>query len=260
MRDIAKMIRRLWLIGMLLLQLAWAAPCPAQAREFLDGLQDYHRGDFQQAVLKWEALSTAGLVNGKLYYNLGNAFLKGNDLGRALLWYERALTLIPSDPDLNFNYDYARSLTQDAQEERLSAWVRIVFFWKYQLSPRTIRLLALGLNLVFWALFLTWRLTRRRALRRAAWVAGLATLVFILTAAFQYMEGAQRRLGVILPEQVAVRSGLEPTSTELFKLHAGARVRVARTHKEHYQIRFSDDKIGWVPQGVVGLIATAEPK
>lgn len=232
------------------------APCPAQpeAHSFIAGLEAYKRGDYDQAISRWRSLAEAGIANGKLYYNLGNAYLKHNDLGRALLWYERALVLTPNDPDLRFNYDYARSLTRDAQEEGPAAWMRILFFWKYQLSPGTLKWLALIFNLLFWILLAAWRLTRRRGLRRAAWAAGLPALVFILTAAFIFIGGAQRRQAVVLPEQVPVRSGLDAASTELFALHAGARVNIVKTLKGHYQIHFSDDKIGWVSKDAVGLI------
>jgi tetratricopeptide (TPR) repeat protein len=239
-----------------LLFFAWTAPCLAQteAHAFISALEAYKRGDFQQAVRQWEALADGGIVNGRLYYNLGNAYLKNNDLGRALLWYERALKLIPGDPDLRFNYEYARSLTRDAQEEGPSAWARILFFWKYQLSAGTLKILALGCNLVFWMLFSAWRLTHRNGLRRMAWVAGLPALVLALTVTATYYEEAYLRQGIVLPEQVAVRSGLETTSTELFSLHAGARVRVVKDYNQHYQVHFSEDKIGWIDKDAVGLI------
>lgn len=244
------------LVPVLVLAGAWAAACLAQphARAFIAGLEAYKDGDFEQAIHQWQSLADAGITNGQLYYNLGNAFLKNNDLGHALLWYERALVLLPEDPDLRFNYDYARSLTRDAQEEGPAAWMRILFFWKYQLSPGAIKGLALVFNLLLWSLLAAFRLTRRRGLRQAAWAAGLPALVFILTAVFAFMTGLSRQPAVILPDQVPVRSGLDSASTELFTLHAGARVTIVKTLKDHYQIHFSDDKIGWVPKDAAGLV------
>ena len=233
-----------------------ATPCAAQehGREFLAAMEAYKTGDYGGAAKALEAIAAAGIRNGQLYYDLGNAYLKNNDLGRAILWYERALNLIPNDPDLRFNYEYARSLTKDAQEESALSLVRILFFWKYQLSARTILALALTLNLLFWVLALAWRLSCRRALRYAALAVLIPAAVFILTATYNYYEAAHRNQAIVLPEKVAVRSGLEPTSTELFELHAGARVRVVRQLKDHVQIRFSEDKIGWIESAAVGRI------
>lgn len=235
-----------------------AAPlqCPAQehGRQFLAAMEAYKSGDYATAVKGLEAIAAGGVRNGQLYYNLGNAHLKNNDLGRAILWYERALTLIPNDPDLRFNYEYARSLTKDLQEGGPSPLTRILFFWAYELSARTIIVLALACNLIFWGLAIAWRLTRRRALRHALLAALVPAVIFVLTAAYNFFEAAHHTRAVVLPPAVAVRSGLEPTSTELFELHAGASVRVVRQMQNHVQIRFSEDKIGWIPAAAVGRI------
>ena len=233
-----------------------AASCPAQdhARQFLAAMEAYKTGDYARAARELEAIAADGVQNGQLYYNIGNAHLKNSDLGRAILWYERALILLPNDPDLRFNYDYARSLTKDAQDENANPIVHVLFFWKYQLSPRTVTLLALASNLLFWSLVIFWRIFRRRILRRAALAALIPGTVFVLTAAYNYYDAAHQSQAIVLPQKIAVRSGLEPTSTELFELHAGAKVKVVKTMKDHVQVRFSEDKIGWIESDAVGRI------
>ena len=117
------------------------------ARLFIDAVEAYRTGDYDLAVQKWSTIAATGIQNGELYYNLGNAFLKNEQLGEALLWYERALRLLPNDPDLRFNYDYARSLTQDAPDQEQQPLERIIFFWKYRLSPSAVAYTALVCNL-----------------------------------------------------------------------------------------------------------------
>ena len=91
-----------WLlsIGSLVLLLAVAATASAtpNARTFMDGAEAYRSGDWPAAIDAFESLAASGVDNGKLFYDLGNAYLKNDDLGRALLWYERALKRIPDDP------------------------------------------------------------------------------------------------------------------------------------------------------------------
>lgn len=236
--------------------LAAVAPCHAQdnARRFVAAMKAYHAQDYTTAIANLEPIAESGVRNGELFYNLGNVHLKNNDLGRAILWYERALKLLPNDPDLRFNYDYARSLTLDAVEEETVSIERILFFWKYELSGRTIVFAAVAANLVFWCLLIAYRLTGRRGLRYAAAAAMIPAILFILTAAFNYYESAHQRQAIVLAEKAPVRSGLEPTSTQLFILHAGAKVQVVKEMKGHIQIRFSEDKMGWVENGVIGLI------
>jgi tetratricopeptide (TPR) repeat protein len=250
------MKNRLGIVLVIVAVLQTAGPCWAQehARQFLASMQAYKAGDYAEAARQLQAIAADGVQNGQLYYDLGNAYLKSNDLGRAILWYERALKLLPEDPDLRFNYDYARSLTKDVPDETASPLVHILFFWKYQLSTRTVIGLALAFNLLFWGLAAAGRLMRRRGLRLAAVGVFIPAAVLILTASYNYYETAHGTQAIVLPEKIAVRSGLESTSTELFQLHAGAKVKVVKEMKGHVQIRFSQDKIGWIESGAVGRV------
>ena len=224
------------------------------ARSFLAGIEAYQKGDYDAAAKLLFELVQAGATNPKLYYNLGNAYLKLGDLGRAILWYEKALKIMPNNPDLRFNLNYARSLTKDMGESEDTSLARIFFFWKYQLSAATVIIIAIVCNLLFWLTTGAYRLTRRRGLRTAALIILIPTLVFALTAGYNYFESSHRQDAVILPGQVAVRAGLEETSTTLFELHAGAKVRILKQLKDYYQVRFSEDKLGWVKKDVVGVL------
>ncbi|HSO19736.1 MAG TPA: tetratricopeptide repeat protein, partial [Desulfosarcina sp.] len=135
---------------LLMVSFSTGATASENARIFMDGTAAYRLGDWPAAIEAFERLAGKGIENGRLFYNLGNAYLKNDDLGHALLWYERALKHTPDDPDLNFNYDYALSLTKDERGDPTSPMLRILFFWKYQLSPSVVRWIALVLNAVLW--------------------------------------------------------------------------------------------------------------
>jgi tetratricopeptide (TPR) repeat protein len=250
------MIRWLTISSIVALCFCVTAPCTAQqkAHQYISALEAYKSGDYQSAVTGLEAIAQSGVHSGALYYNLGNAYLKNGDIGRAILWYERSAQLIPKDPDLRFNLDYARSLAEDATDEAPISLVRIFFFWKYQIGKGTMIALAIGGNLIFWCLAIAWRITGNRTLRRVAIIVLIPSMVFILTAGFNYYESANRRQAIVLPEMVSIRSGWEEISTELFVLHAGAKVQVVKSTTDHLLIRFTEDKIGWVARASLGLI------
>jgi len=130
--------------------------------------------------------------------------------------------------------------------------VRILFFWKYRLNAEAINFAAIFGNLLVWLLLNDWP-----CLFRAAVIVAAPSLVLILTAAYNYGEAHRAPQAIILPDQVSVRSGRHTTDTELFVLHAGAKIEVVKHLNSHYQIRYSADKIGWVEQNAVGLIDTA---
>lgn len=250
------MKRLVFTAGCILLLLAIAAITPASesARTFMDGTEAYRNGDWPAAIAAFKSLADEKVNNGRLFYNLGNAFLKNEDLGSALLWYERALKLIPDDPDLRFNHEYALTLTKDERGEKESPLLRILIFWKYQLSPATVRWIAILLNAALWTILSVLAIRKKRLLRPTVILFAAAAVVFSATATFNYVEDTRIQHAVILTEQVAVRSGFTDTATQLFVLHAGTRVRVERQSDMHLMIRYTEDKIGWVKKSEAGII------
>ena len=224
------------------------------ARTFMQGVEAYQNGDWQTAISVFEELAGKGVENGKLFYNLGNAYLKNDDLGRALLWYERALRHLPDDLDLRFNHDYALTLTKDEQGEKSSPLVRILFFWKYQLGQASVRWIAILLNATFWIALSILTLRKKHLLRPTTIIIAVATMIFTGTAVYNYNEASRIQYAVILPEQVAVRSGFNEAATQLFVLHAGTKVRIERESDAHLMIRYTPDKIGWVAKSDLGVI------
>jgi tetratricopeptide (TPR) repeat protein len=238
----------------MVLLLAGSLHASTTARTFITGIEAYRAGNFAAAIDAFETVAAAGVDNGQLYYNLGNAYLKNGDVGHAVLWYERALKRIPDDPDLRFNHDYALTLTKDERGMRTSPLLQILFFWKYQLSDATVRWIALGLNMVLWIALTVLAFRAKRLLRPGIVVTAAGAVIFTATAVYNYVETVQVRHAVILPEKVSVRSGFSDTATQLFVLHAGTKVRVSRETDTHLMVRYTADKIGWVAKADVGMI------
>ena len=77
----------------------------------------YNRESYSEAVeLYNEAIATEG-VSSTLYYNLGNAYYRANSLGKAILSYERALALDPSNEEAAINLNFVRTRIEDAPED-----------------------------------------------------------------------------------------------------------------------------------------------
>ena len=122
------------------------------------------------------------------------------------------------------------------------------------MSHSSVRWIAICLNAALWIALSVLVVRKRRLLRPFVISIAAATLIFSATAAYNYVEAAQVRYAVILTEQAAVRSGFTDTATQLFILHAGTKVRIARETDTYLLIRYTEDKIGWVKRSDVGII------
>ena len=95
------------------LNVTLATTGPSPVERFFEANQAYKNHQYQQAIDGYRHLIENGFENGQIYYNLGNAYFRLGNLGRAILSYERARFLIPRDSDLAFNLSHARNQTQD---------------------------------------------------------------------------------------------------------------------------------------------------
>ena len=77
----------------------------------------YINGDFHAAADTYEELLSRGVSSMKLYYNLGNAYFKDDRIGKAILYYNRALRLAPGNDDIRYNLSVAEARTKDNIED-----------------------------------------------------------------------------------------------------------------------------------------------
>src|SRR5438046_7553903 len=76
--------------------------------EFAKANQEFAQGHFKEAISRYETLVSSGQWSANLFYDLGNAYFRTGDFGRAILNYERALALERHHPEATANLQIAR--------------------------------------------------------------------------------------------------------------------------------------------------------
>lgn len=223
---------------------------------FLQANQAYKSGDFTGAAAGYEKLLAAGMSNGELLYNLGNAYLKMSDIGSAILNYRKAELFMPRDADLEANLQYALGLAQDkidcGEGESL---LKTVCFWYSLLSPRELCYLFVAVNAVFWLLLISRLFLRADLLGLGLYVFLFFALLLGASLGVKLYSAAYSRTGVVLAGEVMVRSGSSLSDTVLFKLHEGAELSVAGEENEWLKITLCDGKKGWVQKSSIGIVS-----
>ncbi len=214
----------------------------------------YEEGRFSEAVERYQALVDAGVQNGRLYYNLGDAYFKLNDLGRAILNFRRAQRLLPRDSDVTANLELARAQTLDQIElEKEGAFIRLV---RRVIGWTTLNEAAIG-ALILWIVLcllgigaILFRERRRVFLYVSASVA-LLLLFGLITVGIRLLDERGQPPAVIVGTEVKVRSGPGQDYLTEFTLHAGAEVRVVEQRTDWMRIALPGDLQGWAPGDAV---------
>ncbi|MBQ8154443.1 MAG: BatD family protein [Prevotella sp.] len=233
------------LLLMLMMPLSTSAVTKAEA----DSAYVHER--YQQAIADYETLLKGG-VSADLYYNLGNAYYRTDNITKAILNYERALLLSPGDADTRFNLQMARSKTIDKitpeSEMFFVTWYHsLVNLMSVDAWART-ALIALAIAII---LALAYLFSNRIWLRKVGFFGALFLLVVFLMSnlfAYQQKQKLTHRTGAIIMTNAAtVKSTPSKNGTDLFILHEGTRVTITDgSMKGWKEIRVADGKQGWI--------------
>lgn len=102
----------------LTLLLAGIATASAAGDDIARADSAYNGDNFQLAVKLYTAAIAKQGPSADLYYNLGNSYYRLKQTGKAVLCYERALRLDPTDSDLRANLEFVNSKLTDRPGER----------------------------------------------------------------------------------------------------------------------------------------------
>ena len=245
------MKRGIGTLALLLLLLAGCARETTSGAQVAEANQLYEAGRFTEATALFQTLVDAGVMDGTVYYNLGNAYFKAGDLGRAILNYRRAQRLLPRDPDVAANLQLARTQTRDQLEvEDRSALVvltrRVLVEWTTLDEAAS---LALGVWVVECALAVAAILwpQGRGGLRYGIIVVGALLGLSVLSVGIRVLDARGRIPAIVVAEAADVRSGPAADYLLEFTLHAGAEVRILENREGWVRVALPGDLQGWMP-------------
>lgn len=216
----------------------------------------YIRGQYQQAIKDYEMLLKQG-ASADLYYNLGNAYYRSENITRAVLNYERALLLSPGDRDIRFNLQIARAKTIDKivpeSEMFFFTWYRSLVNLMSVDAWAWTALIALALLIV---LLLVYLFSDRIWLRKVGFFGGFVLLIlFALSNLFAWQQKQDllfRKGAIVISPSVTVKSTPAKNGTDLFILHEGTKVSITDgTMKGWMGIRIADGKEGWIESNMI---------
>ena len=218
---------------------------------FEEANEAYANDDFETAILKYEKILENGETSAAVYYNLGNAHYKLNNVAPSIYYYEKALQLNPADEDVQNNIEFARSLTiDDIPVNEETGFQKSVNQFISTFSYNTWAYLSIAFSIIFVTLFLLYYFSRKPIIKRSLF--GAAVFIFLLGGisvffAFQQQEiQFNNQFAIIFSEEAEVKNEPSQRGDAAFNLHEGTKARVLEEYQGWVKIELSNGTQGWM--------------
>jgi len=212
--------------------------------EFAKANQDYAQNNFKEAISGYETLVRSGQWSANVFYNLGNAYFRAGDFGRAILNYERALALERHHPEATANLQIARDEARalEMQESWPERYLQIASINQYVITAAVV--FWMGLFCVVGLIF---------ARRRSAAIIALLTfsfLVFVIAilAIYELDHGSKgRSFAIVTGKDVQARLATADTANSVLALPPGSEVKILSTRGDWVYAALPNNLRGWIP-------------
>ncbi len=208
----------------------------------------YAQNKFPEAAAGYERLIATDSVSPALYFNLGNAYFKSGQIGRAIAAYREAEALTPRDPDVRANLQFARAQVQ-GPTRRASLLQRALG----TLSLNEWTGLGAGALWIVFAL-LAWRQIRPPlaiVLRNWILLAGAGALTLCVVVALAFSQNPARTSIIVAAREATIRNGPFDESPSAFTANDGAELRLLDSKDDWLQVTDGTRRIGWVKRDAV---------
>jgi len=239
----------------LLLFVALAAALQVAARTKAEGDSAYARKDYAAAAAIYEEVLRKE-PSAAVYYNLAGACFRMENLPEAILNYERAARLDPSDADTRFNLELCRHRIADRFGSNgdmfFVTWVKELADSRSYRQWGGYALLAFVLSLLFAGLYF---FGPRLWLRKAGFFAGLLCLACMLVCNVlgytRYRSFTYERKGVIFTP-TKVHASPSRNARNLRELHEGTTVRLLDGAERNWlRVELPDGTEGWIDRAAM---------
>jgi tetratricopeptide (TPR) repeat protein len=209
----------------------------------------YQAGDFPTSADLYEQSIREGFVNSEVYYNLGNAYFKSNNIAHSILAYERAYFLNPRDEDIKNNLNYARLFASD----KINSMYQGTFlgtFWSFlrMVSYNDVKLLLIISSMIAVILLFIHLISIRQRHRIYLKISNYfwaITIFFLVVFIVKMNDRWLLNSAIVVQESLDINSSPTSEGELLFTLHPGTKVAIKSEFGDFLRVAIEDGREGW---------------
>lgn len=235
---------------------------PASASES-DADAAYREQNYVESIKLYEAQvvrnRSINQESAQLYYNLGNAYFRDNQIAKAIVNYERALLINPGDSDIRHNLRFAKTRIEDkidsADSFFINKWVRSL---QNLYSANTWAIIGVVLFTLFIVAIGVYMISLQLSMRKISFYVGIVLFfAVVITNVFAFQQKRKitnRSTAIVMSASVSIYTSPDAHSQELFRLHEGAKVTIKREEGRWIEIVIANGSVGWLQKMNVEVI------
>lgn len=212
---------------------------------------EYAKGNYENAVKLYESIIDKGLEAPELYFNLGNAYYRSNNIAYAILNYERAKKLDPDNEDILVNLKLANQKTEDkidvAPQLFLTEWKDAIVKIMTERAWSIFCIVCITIAFILFSIYVS--MQDRMVKQIGFWGGSVLFVVSILLffiAKDAYNQTKYSRDAIITSATVTATGSPNENGTKLFILHEGTKVSIIQQEDSWTEIRIANGNVGWV--------------
>lgn len=218
----------------------------------------YEKHEYKKAIDSYELLLKEGYTSYQLYYNLGNAYYRNRQLGKAIYNYERAKKLNHTDEDVRNNLNLAYTKTIDKIEVKENFFISAVKTNVLSsFTTTTWAWLTVGASVLFFVFLYLFIAGPNVFIKRISFFVSLVLLIsfFIIYFLGNSAKNAKEQNSFAIITATETKVFTEPTATSpsKFGLHEGTRVRIVEFNADWVLIKLENGNEGWLRLSDVGV-------
>ncbi|GEM_PF-1704051 len=195
-----------------------------------------------------KSLEKKDLKSFKLYFNLGCTYYRLNDIANSRLYFEKAKRIHPLNKELETNLSLIVSKLKD-REKNIKDGFFVAFFKKIYLSFSLNTLTILSILFFFMIfIFIAMLLSGRFDKKKSYYGIGVSLLLFLIFFSLFYSryQFTFAKEGIVFSQTLEVFSEPNTSSTVLFKIHKGTKVKEGEEINGYVHIYLPDGLNGWI--------------
>ena len=228
--------------------------------KFLQANKLYNDSKYEQSIEVYFQILDSGVHSSELYFNIGNAYYRLNDIANSILFYEKSLKLNPFDNDVINNLNMLKNaLIDDIAVVPPSFIDEQVNRISNLLGYSSWGILVIVFSFIFLIMFIVYFFSNKPIIKRTAFTSLFLIIIMIALTVWisinTYEKNHLEKYAIIFSTKIEIKVDPNERSENLLTLHLGTKVRIIDNFNDEWlKIKLVNGQEGWIKNNQIKII------